>query len=92
MNYRESTAEHKGGAVRMSDLMTAKNVGDVGLGLGGATSPAWLQYLHTVNELAAAFAVLGGAVLVALRVALAYRELKEGRRVKAEADECVTRQ
>jgi hypothetical protein len=46
------------------------------IGAGGATAPAWLQWVHMVSDMAAAVAAIGGVMLVSLRIALAIREWK----------------
>lgn len=74
----------------MGDLVTVKNTTDVAIGVGGATSPKWLEALHTASEVSATMAAIGGAVLVAFRVALAYREWVRGRAVPVD-DETDTR-
>lgn len=76
----------------MGDIVTAKNTADVVIGVGGATSPKWLMLLHAASEISATMAAIGGAVLVAFRVALAYREWVRGRETVRVDDESVTRE
>lgn len=59
----------------MNDLH-AKEVLDGSLGLGAITSPIWLQYLQTGIGL---FMLFGGAVLLALRLMIAWREWRQGK-------------
>jgi hypothetical protein len=70
----------------MSDIVTLKNTTDMAIGVGGATSPKWLEVLHTASEVSATMAAIGGAVLVAFRVALAYREWVRGRAAPVDDD------
>jgi hypothetical protein len=46
------------------------------LGVGAVSSPIWLQYLQTGFGL---FMLVGGAVLLALRLAIAWREWQAGK-------------
>lgn len=54
----------------------AKEIIDGALGVGAITSPLWLQFLQTTIGL---FMLFGGAVLLALRLAIAWREWRHGR-------------
>lgn len=54
----------------------AKQVADYGLGAGAVTSPIWLQYLQTTIGL---FMLIGGAVLLVIRLAISWHELREKR-------------
>lgn len=67
-----------------------KNAVDVGIGVGGLTSSEWLQWVHAMSDMAAAMAAVGGAILVTLRIAIAYRDWSEGKKVKVKEknDEC----
>lgn len=55
----------------------AKHGFDYVLGGAGASSPWWLPTLHQASEIAGLVTLFGGAVLVLLRIRLAWRELKE---------------
>ncbi len=48
---------------------------DIAFGVGGVASPLWLQYL---TEGAQVIAVIGGIILLTLRIAIAIRDLKRG--------------
>ena len=54
---------------------------DTGIGSIGATSPLWLQYIQTGAGLIAA---VGGAVLVIIRLAIAWRDWRSGRNGKRD--------
>lgn len=56
-----------------------KHAGDYAVGTAGAASPAWIPWMHQMNEIAALVATLGGAVLVFVRLAIAVRDWKQGR-------------
>lgn len=68
----------------MSDIpmvdhaQTLKNTLDTTIGMGGITSPFWYKWLHSANELAAFITIIGGAILILLRIALAIREWRRG--------------
>lgn len=56
-------------------MQHGKEIIDGTLGIGAVTSPIWLQYLQTGIGM---FMLLGGAVLLALRLAIAWREWRHG--------------
>jgi hypothetical protein len=53
-----------------------KEVMDGILGVGAVSSPIWLQYLQTTVGM---FMLIGGALLLALRLAIAWREWRAGK-------------
>jgi hypothetical protein len=55
------------------DLKNPSTLQDYGIGIPAATSPAWVPLLE---QGVGWFVMFGGAVLVTLRVALAYHEWK----------------
>ena len=54
-----------------------KDAADGTLGLGALSSPVWLQYLESSLGL---FMLAGGALLLALRIYLTIREIREKRK------------
>lgn len=56
-------------------MQHGKEIIDGTLGIGAVTSPIWLQYLQTGIGM---FMLLGGAVLLAPRLAIAWREWRHG--------------
>jgi membrane protein DedA with SNARE-associated domain len=54
--------------------MISKTTADMSVGLSAATSPVWLQTVHWVLQ---EIMLLGGAVLVLLRILLALREWRK---------------
>lgn len=46
------------------------------LGVGAVSSPIWLQYIQTTIGM---FMLIGGALLLALRLAIAWREWRAGK-------------
>ena len=60
----------------VSEIGVMKVVKDVTLGTGMVTAPVWVQWLQNASELVAFVAVLGGAVLVWLRVKLTLKEIR----------------
>jgi hypothetical protein len=50
---------------------------DGALGVSAVSSIIWLQYIQTAIGM---FMLIGGAVLLALRLAIAWREWREGKR------------
>lgn len=70
------------------EVENVRQAADLTIGTVGMSSPLWLQYLHAASDIAATVAALGGAVLVALRVLLAYREWRKPAMERAEEDQC----
>jgi len=54
--------------------MTRNVATDLGVGGGALTVPLWVQHLEAWAQ---AFVMIGGAVLLALRLALALRALRD---------------
>jgi hypothetical protein len=57
--------------------MSAKNAIDGALGAAGISSPFWLTQLQTV---AGAVVAVGGAVLIVIRVMIAWRDWRNGKK------------
>lgn len=54
--------------------MSKENLPDIGIGGGALTVPLWV---HQLEAWAQVFVLIGGAVLLALRLALAWRDLRK---------------
>lgn len=52
-----------------------RGVPDISLGSAAVTSPIWLQYLESGSK---TVALVGGAVLIVIRVAIAIRDWRNG--------------
>lgn len=67
-----------GGVLSMNthdeSIETLKHLADYGLAAGAVTSPFWLQMLERGFGL---FMLVGGALLLTLRIAIALREWRE---------------
>lgn len=63
----------------------AKQLTDYTVGGTAATSPWWLEWLHTANEVAATVAAIGGVVLVLIRIRVAWREWRGGRAARCSS-------
>lgn len=59
--------------------MSAKNAIDGTLGTLGVSSPIWLQYIETGSK---TIVLIGGAMLVVIRVAIAIRDWRNGKQAK----------
>lgn len=57
--------------------MSAKNAIDGAIGAVGVSSPVWLQYLQNG---AGAVVAIGGAVLIVIRVMIAWRDWRNGKK------------
>jgi len=56
--------------------MSKDNLTDLGVGGGALTVPLWL---HQLADWAQAFVMIGGAVLLALRLIIAWRDVRKGK-------------
>lgn len=54
-----------------------RNVSDGAIGTATVTAPVWMQHLQTDTAL---FMSLGGVLLLAIRLAIAIREWRRGRK------------
>lgn len=55
-------------------LGAAKQGLDYTIGTGAVTSPWWVQHVQAASDLFALLAAIGGVALVAIRIAIAWRE------------------
>lgn len=56
---------------------TLQKAADIALGAGGVSSPIWLHYLETGSK---TVAIVGGAALVIVRLGLAIRDWRNGKK------------
>jgi len=52
---------------------------DSTLSVGAVTSPWWIGPLHSVNELAATIAAVGGAIVMLIRLYLVLRDVSKSK-------------
>lgn len=63
---------------------SGKTLLDIAVGILGTLSLLWLDVVNAVNMIAGFVAAVGGAILVIIRIIIAWRELRGKRKCKTD--------